>query len=167
MGTAHSHRWVWHFAQPPAAIWPALADTARFNDAAGLPKHRITEVPQPDGTVAYSGAAQVGPFALAWRELPVEWVTNQRFRHARLFERGPLKTLIATLVLTPEGSGTRADYAVEAEPANLAGRALLAFGFFRSAGRTFERLGSEVKEYEAGRRAEPFNDRAVAPDADG
>ncbi|HEX2115443.1 MAG TPA: hypothetical protein VHM01_13640, partial [Alphaproteobacteria bacterium] len=162
MGTAHLHHWTWRFEQPPAAIWPALADTARFNDAAGLPKHRITELPQADGTVQYSASAKVGPFALAWRELPVEWVTNQRFRHVRLFERGPLKTLIATLALTPEGGGCRADYTLEAEPANFAGRALLALGFFRSARQTFERLVTQVKEYAAGSRAEPFEYKAVA-----
>jgi class 3 adenylate cyclase len=167
MDSGHAQHWRWHFDQPPEAIWPALADTARFNDAAGLPKHKIVEVPHPDGTVQYNGSAQVGPFVLAWRDLPVEWVTNQRFRHARLFQRGPLKTLIATLVLTPEGGGCHADYTVEAEPANLAGRALLALGFFRSAGKTFERLVAQVKEYAAGQRAEPFDYEAVAPDADG
>jgi class 3 adenylate cyclase len=156
MGTTQSHHWTWRFEQPPGAVWPALADTARFNDAAGLPKHRITEHAQPDGAVQYTGAAKIGPFALAWREVPVEWVTNQRFRHARLFSKGPLKTMIASLVLTPEGAGCRADYTLEAEPANLAGRALLAFGFFRSARRTFERMVNHVKDYAAGERDEPF-----------
>ena len=167
MVSAHTQHWVWHFEQPPAVIWPALADTARFNDAAGLPKHQISEVPQPDGTVQYNGAARIGPFALAWRDLPVEWVTNQRFRHARLFSRGPFKSFVASLALTPEGVGTRADFTVEAEPANLAGRALLALGFLRSAGKTFERLVTQVKDYAAGRRAEPFEYKQVAPDGDG
>jgi class 3 adenylate cyclase len=166
MGIAHSHHWTWHFDQPPDALWPALADTARFNDAAGLPKHTIVELPQADGTVQYTASARVGPFALAWRELPVEWVTNQRFRHARLFARGPFRTFIATLALSPEGEGTRIDYDLQAEPANLAGRALLALGFFRSAGRTFERLLSSVTDYAAGRRAEPFDYKTVALDAE-
>lgn len=162
----HAHRWSWHFDAPPETIWPALADTARFNDAAGLPKHRITELPQPDGTVAYDGTAKVGPFALAWRELPVEWVTNQRFRHARIFDRGPFRSFIASMVLTREGSGCRVDYTLEAEPANLAGRAILAFGFFRSARQTFERQLARVREYAAGRRAEPFVYREALLDAD-
>jgi class 3 adenylate cyclase len=163
----HAHRWTWHFDQPPEIIWPALADTARFNDAAGLPKHRITEVPQPDGTVQYSAAARIGPLALAWRELPVEWVTNQRFRHAREFTRGPFRTFIATLALTPEGEGCRAEYALEADPANLLGRALLAFGFFRSARQAFERQLDRVRDYAAGRRAEPYEYQTVSLDADG
>jgi len=35
---------VWRFDQPPEALWPALANTARWNEAAGLPKHRIAEI---------------------------------------------------------------------------------------------------------------------------
>jgi class 3 adenylate cyclase len=164
MGGAEAQHWTWRFEQPPEAIWPALADTARFNDAAGLPKHQIKEHQQPDGTVHYTGAAKVGPFALAWREVPVEWVTNQRFRHARLFSSGPLKTMTASLVLTPDGAGSRADYTLEAEPANLAGRALLAFGFFRSAGQTLERIVGQVKEFAAGQRDEPFEYKTVSLD---
>jgi len=164
---SHTRYWTWHFEQPPSTIWPALADTAHFNDAAGLPKHRITELPQADGTVQYNGAATIGPFALAWRERPVEWVTNQSFRHVRLFERGPFKTFIASLALAPEGAGCRAIYTLEVEPANVLGRALLAFGFFRSAGRTFERLLAQAKDYAAGRRAEPFDYKTVSLDADG
>ena len=159
-----SHHWSWRFEQPAEAIWPALADTARFNDAAGLPKHQIKEHQQPDGTVHYTGAAKVGPFAIAWREVPVEWVTNQRFRHARLFSAGPLKTMIASLALTPDGTGCRADYTLEVEPANLLGRALLAFGFFRSAGQTFERIIGQVKAYAAGQRDEPFEYKTVSLD---
>jgi class 3 adenylate cyclase len=155
-----SRHWTWHFEQPPERIWPALADTARFNEAAELPKHVMREEPQPDGSVRYRGAAKVGPFRLAWRELPVEWVTNQRFRHARLFERGPLKSLTATLVLSPEGGGCRADYTLEVEPSGLLGRAVLAGGFFASAGRTFARLVEQVRDFAAGRRAEPY---AYAP----
>ena len=71
MARVIAHHWSWHFAQPPAVVWPALADTARFNDAAGLPKHQITERPQPDGTVQYSGEARIGPFAIR-RRLPAD-----------------------------------------------------------------------------------------------
>src|SRR5690606_32477449 len=81
-------------------------------------------------------------------------------------ERGPLKTMIASLVLTPEGTGCRADYTLEAEPANLAGRVLLAFGFFSSAHATFERLVGQVREYAAGQRDEPFEYRTVTFGAD-
>ena len=175
MGKMQSATWAWHFDQPPEAIWPALADTARFNEAAELPRHKIEETPQDDGTVLYTGRAKVGPFSLAWREVPVEWVQPQRFRHARLFHNGPLKSLIATLTLTRDGGGCRADYLLEAEPANLLGSAILAAGFFKSAGKTFHRLVSRTRDFVAGKSDQPFpfkpaqlgNDAKAASGGDG
>ncbi|MGQ0664459.1 MAG: adenylate/guanylate cyclase domain-containing protein [Pseudomonadota bacterium] len=161
-----AHTWVWRFDSPPEKIWPALADTARFNEAAELPKYRIDETPQPDGSVVYTGRAKFGPFVIAWREMPVEWVTNQRFRHARLFHNGPFKSLTATLTLTPEGEGSRADYLLEVEPANRLGRLILAAGFFRNAGKTFTRLAEDAKAYAAGRAERPFAVQPAALSAD-
>ncbi|HEV8391200.1 MAG TPA: hypothetical protein VGQ35_15225, partial [Dongiaceae bacterium] len=60
--SAVSQTWEWEFEHSPAAMWPLLADTARFNEAARLPKHQITEIPQADGSVHYFGAARMGPF---------------------------------------------------------------------------------------------------------
>jgi hypothetical protein len=101
MARLHSRTFVWSFDQPAERMWPALADTARFNEAAGLPKHSIEEIPQPDGSLRFFAAAKKGPFDLAWEEIPVEWVDQHRFRHLRVFSKGPLKSLDATLQLTP------------------------------------------------------------------
>src|SRR3546814_21152471 len=57
----HAHRFDWRFAHPPEAVWPALADTGRFNEAAGLPKHAVREVAQPDGSVRFFAEARIGP----------------------------------------------------------------------------------------------------------
>src|ERR1700741_2405150 len=62
--------WVWHFERPPAEIWPIMADTARFNEAAALPKHDIEEIPQADGSVLYLGRLKRGPFTLVWQGGP-------------------------------------------------------------------------------------------------
>src|SRR3546814_1568371 len=37
------------FDRLPAAIWPLLADTVRFNEAAGLPRYDVAETLQGDG----------------------------------------------------------------------------------------------------------------------
>ena len=140
MTTARSRTWIWRFEAPPEKIWPLLADTARFNEAAGLPKHEIEEQPRPDGSVLYLGRAKMGPFALEWREKPVNWVSEQWFEHCRAFRKGPLKSLCATFVLEPRGGGAEGRYTVTAEPANLLGRALLAGGLLESTGRTFGQL---------------------------
>src|SRR5262245_34254423 len=110
--TATSQTWEWAFKQSPAAMWPLLADTARFNEAAKLPKHQITEVPQAGGSVHYFGSARVGPFDVRWRDNPVNWVSGQWFEHTRHFQSGPLKTLSAQLQLEPDGSGCQAHYRV-------------------------------------------------------
>ena len=49
MGEAVERRWTWHFPGPPMAVWRVMADTARFNEAAGFPKHEIEERIGPDG----------------------------------------------------------------------------------------------------------------------
>jgi class 3 adenylate cyclase len=156
MAKMQSATWAWHFDQPPEAIWPALADSARFNEAAELPRYSVEETPQPDGTVLYTGRTKMGPFSLEWREVPVDWVQPHRFRHARLFRKGPLKSMVATLTLTRDGGGCRADYLLEAAPANLIGRAILAAGFFKSAGKTFQRLVSQTNDFVAGKKDQPF-----------
>src|SRR5688572_3169809 len=99
--SAVSQTWVWKFEHAPVAMWPLRADTARFNEADKLPKHRITEIPQPDGSVHYIAAAKVGPFAVEWQEKPVNWVSEQWFEHTRWFRNGPLKVLSAELRIEP------------------------------------------------------------------
>src|SRR5919197_1105134 len=140
--TATSQTWEWEFKHAPDAMWPLLADTARFNEAARLPKHQITEVVQADGSVHYFGAAKVGPFDVRWQEKPVNWVNEQWFEHTRYFQSGPLKTLSAELHLEPDGSGCRAHYTVLIEPANLLGRLLLG-KILSSTKATFARLADE------------------------
>jgi hypothetical protein len=107
MSTPRRRSWVWYFERPPAEIWPIMADTARFNEAAALPKHDIEEIPQADGSVLYLGRLKRGPFTLVWREKPVNWIDGQWFEHCREFRNGPFKSLCATFALAPEGTGCR------------------------------------------------------------
>jgi class 3 adenylate cyclase len=158
---ATSQTWEWSFDHPPQAMWPLLADTARFNEAAKLPKHQITEIPQADGSVHYFGAAKVGPFHIRWREVPVNWVSGQWFEHTRLFQSGPLKRLSAELQLEPAGGGCRARYTVTIEPANLLGGLMLG-RMLSSTRATFGRLAQEAAAFVAGQRTEPFSHRAPA-----
>lgn len=156
MGKAKRRTWVWHFDRPPAEIWPLMADTARFNEAARLPKHEIEEQAQPDGSVLYMGRLKRGPVTLVWREKPVNWVSDQWFEHCREFRGGPFSSLCATLELVPEGAVTRAIYTLEVEPANLLGKALLHAGFFANAGKTFSKLADQANQFALGLREEPF-----------
>ncbi len=155
----HRHEWVWSFDATPAEVWPILSDTARFNEAAGLPKHEITETPQDDGSVLFTAVAKQGPLTLEWREEPVNWVASKWFEHRRHFTKGPLKTLFATLEIEPagpDGSQSRVLYVLEAEAANLLGELALRTGFFRSVDKTFGALVASTAEFIRGDRDTPF-----------
>jgi class 3 adenylate cyclase len=162
-----SKTWQWRFGNPPAAIWPLVADTARFNEAAGLPRQQITEIPGPDGAVAYFAEARMGPFRLKWQDRPVNWVTGQFFEHVRDFSTGPIAQLNARFDLAPDPAtgGSLGTYTLAAAPRNLLGRLLLATRFFESPGRTFARLAQEADAFAAGQRETPFSYQAPKPGA--
>lgn len=155
-----SRTFVRHFQHPPEVIWPILSDTARYNEAAKLPKHTIEEIPQDDGSVRYIGRAKFGPFALVWDDKPVNWVANRWFRHCREMRNGPLAYLCATLVLVRDGEGCRADYTVDAAPANTLGRLLLATRFFPASEKMFMGLAAEAERYADGNSSKPFEYQA-------
>ncbi len=154
---ASRRSWVWRFEAPPPAIWEVMADTARFNEAAGLPKHEIDEIAQPDGSIRWIGRLRRGPFRLEWEERPVNWVFGQWFEHCRYFRNGPLEHLCAHFSLAPEGAGCAGTYTIDVAPANLLGALILHGGFFISAGRNFGRLAASAREYAAGLRAQAFD----------
>ncbi len=159
--TAISQSWSWEFDHPPSAMWPILADTARFNEAASLPKHQITEIPQADGSVHYFGAAKMGPFHIKWQEKPVNWVSEQWFEHTRYFQSGPVKLLSADLQLEPKAAGCRVRYSMTIEPANLLGRLMLG-KMFSGTKATFTRMVGEAASFVAGQRDQPFAFEAPA-----
>ncbi len=163
MAKSQSRTWVWEFDSPPEKIWPLLADTARFNEAAELPKQEIEERPREDGSVLYLARARQGPFALEWREKPVNWVANHWFEHCRDFHKGPLASICATFTLHAEGTGSRGEYRLEAAPANLLGALILRWGFFESAGNSFTQMAVTARDCAAGRRETPFDYRAPEP----
>ncbi|MCR9071625.1 MAG: adenylate/guanylate cyclase domain-containing protein [Alphaproteobacteria bacterium] len=161
-----SHTMVWDFDHPPEVIWPLLADTARFNEAAGLPKHLVRQVEQPDGTVRFFANAKMGAVHLAWEEIPVEWVTDKWFRHERRFSRGPIALMIATAEFEATARGCRCTYRLDAAPATLLGRLLLATAFFSGTEKNFDRLVEDVRRFAAGVSAHVFTPKRVALDAE-
>lgn len=148
--------WRWHFDSGPAAVWAVLADTARLNEATGFPKYQVTERAGGDGAVTYHAALKAGPFSIRWREVPVEWVSNQRFVHCRIFENGPFAHLCATLKLEEVEGGTDAIFTVEAAPANLLGRLILATGFMRKTGKTYGAAADDIRRFLDGASDRPY-----------
>ena len=143
-------------AGPAEAVWAALADTARFNEAGGLPRHRVREEPQPDGSVRFLATARVGPFTLEWEDLPCNWVRGRWVEHRRRFLRGPLASLDARLDLTPRQPGCHADYRLEAGFTGSMGLLLRLGGFMRAGLRMFTRLAVEADRFATGAAPVPF-----------
>jgi class 3 adenylate cyclase len=152
-----SASWTRDFRAPASAIWETLGDTARYNEAAGLPRQRIEEKPRDDGATDYHAHARMGPFRLHWLDIPCNWVAGKWFRHERRFLTGPLKIMTASFDIEATGNGCRGHYHVEAEPRGLVGRALLATGFFPATGKMFNRLASEAEQYALRQRTTPFS----------
>lgn len=155
--------WTWSFKNPPQTIWPLLADTARFNEAAKLPRHRITEIPQADGSVAYFGDVRMGPFDLKWQERPVNWITEQFFEHIRDFTSGPIGLLDARLTLKPDPQtgGSTATYTLRANARNWIGRLIVGRRFFDASGNIFGRLAAEADRFADGDTATVFTTYAA------
>ena len=101
MAQPQSRIFQWRFDSPAEAVWPLLADTVRFNEAAGLPRYEVSETLQDDGTVLYQGHLKRGPVTISWREIPVNWVSGRWFEHRREFHNGPLRDMTARLDLRP------------------------------------------------------------------
>ena len=157
MQASRSEVFNWDLSVGPEQIWAVLADTARFNEAAGFPKHSIQESAQPDGSVQFMAHAHFGRFALRWRDFPQNWIDRRWFRHLRRFDSGPIETLCVTLRLEPHDSGCRCSYEVDIGARNALGRLLLQAGLHKLIRRNVDRLVRDAEAYCRGQRATPFD----------
>ena len=156
MGKLITQTWQWRFDQPTGKVWPALADTVRFNEAAGYPLHQSSAVTQADGSVRFFSRLKMGYFNLAWEDIPANWVENHWFRHQRVFSKGPFTTLNAHLALHDTPEGCIADYSLEVEPTGVLGRLVLTGGFFARVRRSFQSLAEQAAGFARGETPQPF-----------
>jgi class 3 adenylate cyclase len=161
MAGTQGRTFTYDFGGPLPAVWSAMADTARYNSAAALPKQTITEVTGPDGEIRFMAQAKVGGMAVEWEDLPCNWVREHWFEHRRRFTRGPLALLDARLELTPAPGGCRGTYRLDVAPSGLVGRAIVAGGFLNSAEKMFLGLAEQADRFARGQRAVPFVPPAV------
>ena len=66
MAQARSRAFTVEFAGDLPAVWRAMADTARYNAAAALPKQTVTEIPGPDGEITFVARAKLAGLPLEW-----------------------------------------------------------------------------------------------------
>jgi class 3 adenylate cyclase len=155
--TLQRRNWQWRLAQPPESVWPVIADTARFNEAAKLPKYQVEDILQADGRVLRLARATVGGIRLEWEERPFEWVRNRSFRQTRIFRRGPLRRFGPVVELRREGGGTILSYTIAGEPKGLVGALLFRLGFLEQGGRTVARLVKTASAFLGGERTQLFD----------
>jgi class 3 adenylate cyclase len=149
--------WQWHIAQPPEALWPLIADTARFNEAAKLPKYQVEDILQADGRVLRLARATVGGIKLEWEERPYEWVRDRSFRQTRIFRKGPLRRFGPIVELRHEGAGTLLSYTLTGEPKGIIGTLLFRLGFLEKGGAAIGRLIKMATDFLAGARTQLFD----------
>lgn len=150
--------WTWELPASPAALWPYLSDTARFNEAAGTPRYAVTEETQPDGSVKRRASASYKGVAVEWDDPPFEWVVEREFRQLRIFRRGPLKSLGPTLKLEarPDG-GSRVTYRISGMPRGVVGHVLFATGLLDKIGKGLEAMVRQAGSFAAGQAEMPFD----------
>ena len=157
--TIHAHLYHRTLALKGAleAIWSVLADTARFNEAAEIPKHEIEEIAQPDGSVRYVGRGRFGLLTYRWDEKPVNWVHQRWFEHCRYFHGSPFESICARLELVAESAGCRGAYTMDIVPRNALGRLMLSSGLLSRIERTFNALADDARQYCRGQRDTEFD----------
>jgi class 3 adenylate cyclase len=141
--------WQWRFPAPPDALWPLLADTARFNEAIGFPRYTVSETPQPDGSVRRIGNVRRFGMTVTWEEGVPEWVAPHHYQHERRFLTGPLRRAAAEILIEPQAddpTASAAEFRVAIEPRLLIIGVVLWFGLHTHFGRRIERTMREVAE---------------------
>ena len=78
------------FAGPLPAVWSAMADTARYNAAAALPRQTITERARPDGSVRLPGACEDGALHARMGGPALQLGPRALVPASPSFSRGPL-----------------------------------------------------------------------------
>jgi len=110
-----------HFARPPEAIWPFVADTARLNEIAGSPRYLVEEHADAQGRIHRLAHVRVGPLRLKWEEGYGEWQENRRLSQTRDFLNGPFRRSNSIFQLEPEDTGTRLIFSGEIECVGILG----------------------------------------------
>jgi class 3 adenylate cyclase/carbon monoxide dehydrogenase subunit G len=121
MTTIYRYRKETHFAQPPQAVWPFLADTARLNEMAGSPPYQFADRIDSVGRTRRTATAKAGPLRLQWDERFGEWQENTWLTQERQFKNGPFRHFKVHAKLDPEGAGCRLIFAAEVECAGALG----------------------------------------------
>ena len=115
MKSVYRYRKERHFARPPEAIWPFVADSARINEIAGMPAYKVEEQADAQGRIHRLASIKYGPIRVKWEEDFGEWQENRHLSQTRHFINGPFGRFVAAAEVYPEGTGSRMVFSAEFE----------------------------------------------------
>jgi hypothetical protein len=142
--SAQHFHWVFQLRAPPAALWPLVSNTDRFNRDCGYPPVTIVSTPAGDGkkiTNARRLRASVLGVVIEWDELAFEWLAPQRYGVERTYFSGPVAKMLMFCELTPNATGgTTLTYDLRLTPSSLFGRLALPFSIGQQARAPTERV---------------------------
>lgn len=101
-------------ALSPAACWALVSDTERLNREAGLAPMTLTPA-TGRGAVRYVADTVIGPFRVAFEELPFEWTAPERLVIRRRMTRGPARMLVVSFSVAPRAGGSSVTTRIEVE----------------------------------------------------
>jgi len=130
--------WEWPLKSQPAALWPLISNTDRFNADSGVPQ--IEQLGQSEFRRSLRHS-RLG-VAVEWEEEPFEWTEPERFGVIRRYRSGPLVEMrvLAELLDGP----SRLRYQVWATARNWIGRLLVALQLKESR----YRFGRTIRAYD-------------------
>jgi class 3 adenylate cyclase len=157
-------RWTWDLKAPPAALWPLVSNTDRFNRDCGYPAVTAVQLPAVTAHSAppFAGVkpatktltntrrlrTSVVGVEIEWDELAFEWEAPVRFAVERNYYSGPVLKLLLFCELKPNASGgTTLTYDMRLQPANLVGRLSLPYSIGTKARDTTERVFRRYDEF--------------------
>jgi class 3 adenylate cyclase len=157
--TTFHYKWVWNLESSPAALWPLVSNTDRFNAANGVPAIKYTETPLPEGLSRRTITQRFYGVTVQYDEEPFQWVHGQQMsRHSRYHPAllNPLKDFRALITLEPRpDGGTRLIYETwtsSASPFGLVAIPIQVGAIFRQ---RFEKTFREIDRTIQKKRAEP------------
>ena len=138
----------WDLVSSPQALWPLISDTARMNQALGLPPYDISETFDENSIRRRYGQMIEDEQRVRWEEPPFEWVENGWWRWRRFYDEGPLRETGGILMLMPgKNNGTHVNYTLSVDPNGALGRMLIASGHLKLAARSFRKFTTQLDKF--------------------
>ncbi|HWA87318.1 MAG TPA: DUF5939 domain-containing protein [Opitutus sp.] len=147
---AKTFRWTFDLRAPPAALWPLVSNTDRFNRDCGYPPVKpVAPPPGRAGRATNARRLRTSLFGLpiVWEEQAFEWIQPVRFGVVRDYFSGPVARMALHCELRPREGGTTLDYEMQLTPAHLLGRWLFPLAVGRRVHQVVERVFRRYDEF--------------------